>query len=129
MVKSGTKIVPIFYYVDPIDLRYVAQRKGMYVGAFDRHKKKRRYSRVKLHECRDALYNASFYNGEIVKSHADEMRPLKNIVKIVVNEKRNAPLLVTKNPGALHETIENFENEFAECDQDVQIVVIWGMGG
>ncbi|XP_059070408.1 disease resistance protein Roq1-like [Cryptomeria japonica] len=88
MLKSGAKIVPIFYYVDPTALRYIAEKKGI-----------------------------------------DERRLLKNIVNIVLKEKSNVPLVVAKHPVGLHETVQDFENKFAECDQDVQIVGIWGMGG
>ncbi|XP_059070249.1 disease resistance protein Roq1 isoform X2 [Cryptomeria japonica] len=129
MLKSGAKIVPIFYYVDTTDLRYIGEKKGMYVGAFDKHEEKRRYSREKLQEWKDALYKVSFYSGEIVKNKADERRLLKNIVNIVLKERRNVPLVVAKHPVGLHETVEDFENKFAECDQDVQIVGIRGMGG
>ncbi|XP_057834984.2 probable 2' cyclic ADP-D-ribose synthase BdTIR [Cryptomeria japonica] len=42
MLKTGTKIIPIFYYVDPSDLRWVAQGKGIYTDAFSQHEKKGR---------------------------------------------------------------------------------------
>ncbi|GLJ52951.1 hypothetical protein SUGI_1127890 [Cryptomeria japonica] len=68
MLKSGAKIVPIFYYADRTDLRYVAQRKGIYADAFNRHKKKCRYSSKQIEEWEEALYKASFYSGQIIKS-------------------------------------------------------------
>ncbi|GLJ52903.1 hypothetical protein SUGI_1127010 [Cryptomeria japonica] len=131
MIKSGTKIVPFFYYVEPNDLRYVAQRKGIYADSFERHKNKRRYSPDKLKEWEYALHKVSFYSGEIIKNNDDEMRLLKNIVNIVLKEISNVPLVVAKHPVGLNEVVEDFEKtlQLVQDDQSVQIVGIWGMGG
>ncbi|GLJ44460.1 hypothetical protein SUGI_0932860 [Cryptomeria japonica] len=132
MLKTGAKIIPVFYYVEPTDLRYVAQRKGIYVDAFKKHEKKRRYSPEKLREWKKALYDVSFYTGEIIRNNNDEMRLLKNIVNIVLKEVNNVPLVVANHPVALKETVQDFELNTvqpAKGDQGVQIVGIWGMGG
>lgn len=65
MVKSGAPIIPIFYHVDPTDLRRVHQGKGKYVDAFDKYVKKNRYL-GKLNEWKKALHKASFYKGEVI---------------------------------------------------------------
>ncbi|XP_057844516.1 TMV resistance protein N isoform X1 [Cryptomeria japonica] len=131
MLKSGAKVIPVFYYVEPTDLRYVAQRKGKYVHAFDKHEEKGRYSPEKLQEWKDALYKVSFFTGEIIKNSDDEMGLLQNIVNIVQKEKSNVSLVVAKHPVGLDEAVEDFENtlQLAQGHQDVQIVGIWGMGG
>ncbi|GLJ07641.1 hypothetical protein SUGI_0071540 [Cryptomeria japonica] len=121
MLKSGAKIVPIFYYVEPSDLRYVAQGKGKYVAAFNKHEKKRRYKPEKLQEWKKALSEVSL----------DEMRLFKNMVNIVLKEICDVPLIVAKHPVGLNETVEDFEKtlQLIPGDQGVQIVDIWGMGG
>ncbi|XP_059066955.1 disease resistance protein Roq1, partial [Cryptomeria japonica] len=131
MVKSGVKIVPIFYYVEPSDLRYVAQGKGKYVAAFNKHEKKCRYRPEKLQEWKRALSDVSFYSGQIIKNNGDEMRLFKNIVNIVLKEIQHVPLMVAKHPIGLNEAVEDFENtlELVSGDEGVQIVGIWGMGG
>ncbi|XP_057834368.2 TMV resistance protein N-like [Cryptomeria japonica] len=131
MVKSGVKIVPIFYYVEPSDLRYVAQGKGKYVAAFNKHEKKCRYKPEKLQEWKRALSDVSFYIGQIIKNNGDEMRLFKNIVNIVLKEIQHVPLMVAKHPIGLNEAVEDFENalQLVPGDQSVQIVGIWGMGG
>ena len=34
MLKTGAKIIPIFYHVEPSDLRWIDRREGMYANAF-----------------------------------------------------------------------------------------------
>ncbi|GLJ52807.1 hypothetical protein SUGI_1124920 [Cryptomeria japonica] len=131
MLKSGTKIIPIFYHLEPTDIRHVARGKGMYVAAFKKHEENGRYEPEKLKEWKDALYKVSFYIGQIVKSNDDEMRLYKNIVNIVLKEISNVPLVVAKHPVGLDEIVKDFENtvQLADGDQSVQVVGIWGMGG
>ncbi|GLJ07625.1 hypothetical protein SUGI_0071180 [Cryptomeria japonica] len=131
MLKSGAKIVPIFYHVEPSDLRYVAQGKGKYVAAFNKHEMKCRYKPEKLREWKEALSKVSLYSGQIIKNNGDEMRVFKNIVNIVLKEIHNGPLIVAKHPVGLNKAVEDLENtlQLKEGDQGVQIVGIWGMGG
>ncbi|GLJ38063.1 hypothetical protein SUGI_0774780 [Cryptomeria japonica] len=132
MLKTGAKIIPVFYYVEPTDLRYVAQGKGIYVDAFVQYDMKGRYSPEKLQEWKAALHNVSFYDGQIIKNNDDEMRLLKKIVNIVMKEVNNVPLVVANHPVGLEETIEDFEMNTLQSDhgdRGVQIVGIWGMGG
>ncbi|GLJ53891.1 hypothetical protein SUGI_1151170 [Cryptomeria japonica] len=129
MLKSGAKIVPVFYHVEPNDLRYVA--KGTYADYFERHEEKCRYSPQKLKEWKEALSEVSFYSGEIIKNDDDEVRLLKNIVNIVLKEISNVSLVVAKYPVGLNEAVEDFENtvQLAQVNSGTQIVGIWGMGG
>ncbi|GLJ15344.1 hypothetical protein SUGI_0251610 [Cryptomeria japonica] len=132
MLKSGVPIIPIFYHVEPTDLRWVDQGKGMYAKAFEEHERKSRYGLEKLQEWKDALHTVSFYSGEIIRNKHDELRLLKNIVNRVLKEKHNVPLTVAKHPVGLKEIVQDFELttlQSARGDKDVQIVGIWGMGG
>ncbi|GLJ33585.1 hypothetical protein SUGI_0675260 [Cryptomeria japonica] len=43
MLKTGATIIPVFYYVDPSDLRWVHQGKGKYAKAFEEYEQKGRY--------------------------------------------------------------------------------------
>ncbi|XP_057869576.2 TMV resistance protein N [Cryptomeria japonica] len=131
MLKTGAKIIPVFYYVEPTDLKYVAQGKGIYVDAFVEYEKKRRYSPERLQEWKMALNNVSFYIGQIIKNDDDEMRLLKNIVNIVLKEINNVPLVVANHPVGLEEILQDFERNTFQSVQEggVRIVGIWGMGG
>ncbi|GLJ16629.1 hypothetical protein SUGI_0285420 [Cryptomeria japonica] len=132
MLKVGAKIIPVFYHVEPTDLRWVAQGKGVYAKAFKGHEQKGRYSLEQLQEWKRALYNISFYNGQIIRTNDDEMRLLKNIVNCALKQITNVPLVVAKHPVGLKEIVQDFEVntlQSAQGDQLVQIVGICGMGG
>ncbi|GLJ28471.1 hypothetical protein SUGI_0560110 [Cryptomeria japonica] len=133
MLKSGAKIIPIFYYVEPSYLRWADQGKGMYVQAFKDHEQKGRYSVEQLQEWKTALHNTSHYHGQIIKSNEDEMKLLKNIVSGVLKEINNkVPLVVAKYPVGLKEIVEDFKVNTLQSvhgKKDVQIIGIWGMGG
>ncbi|KAH9332134.1 hypothetical protein KI387_043715 [Taxus chinensis] len=66
MLKTGTPIVPVFYYVDPADIRWVNKGKGVYAPSFLEHEEKGRYTPEMLQEWKKALYEASFYRGHII---------------------------------------------------------------
>ncbi|GLJ36536.1 hypothetical protein SUGI_0734090 [Cryptomeria japonica] len=129
MLKTGAQIVPIFYHVQPEDVRYA---KGVYADAFDRHKKKGRYSSDKLQEWKNTLNTVSFNVGHIVNNKGDEGRMLKDIGSCVLKVIKNVPFVVAKHPVGLDEIILDFEKtipQFVEGHSTVQTVGIWGMGG
>jgi len=66
MLKTGNHIVPVFYHVQPHDVRYA--EKGVYADAFSHHKKKRRYTSEKLQEWKNALYSVSYNVGHTVNN-------------------------------------------------------------
>ncbi|KAH9288589.1 hypothetical protein KI387_032706, partial [Taxus chinensis] len=132
MLKTGTTIIPIFYHVQPADLRWVFQGKGMYVDDISEHERKGRYSLEKLQEWKMALYNVSFYSGHIINYNDDKQRLLKNIVNLVLKVMNKVPLEVAKHPIGLSEAVKEFEMialQSAAGHPNVQIVGIWGMGG
>ncbi|KAH9288756.1 hypothetical protein KI387_032873, partial [Taxus chinensis] len=133
MLKTGTPIVPVFYYVDPADLRWVDKGKGGYAPAFFQHEEKGRYTPEMLQDWKKALYEVSFYCGHIITNKAEEWRVLKNIVNDVLREVKHVPLVVAKHPVGLEETVKDFEMTALQSTQlgheSVKIVGIWGMGG
>ncbi|GLJ38067.1 hypothetical protein SUGI_0774860 [Cryptomeria japonica] len=132
MLTTGAKIIPVFYHLEPYDVRYAAEDKGIYVAAFAEHVRKGRYSPEKLQEWRTALKNASFYDGEIIKNDDDEMRLLKKIVNIALKATNNVPLVVANHPVGLEKIVQDFEMNtlsYVHGDRAARIVGIWGMGG
>ncbi|GLJ27160.1 hypothetical protein SUGI_0532490 [Cryptomeria japonica] len=130
MRKSGTPIIPVFYRVQPNDLRWV--EKGMYNDAFAKHQEKGRYSPEKLQEWKTALSDVSYRKGEIINDNDDEQRVLKNIVNHVMQKLKIVPLDVAIYPVGLEEVVADFEmtlTESVKAHPNVQVVGIWGMGG
>ncbi|XP_057839989.2 disease resistance protein RUN1 isoform X2 [Cryptomeria japonica] len=128
MLKTGNRIIPVFYHVDPSDLRWVAQGNGIYARAFSQHLEKSRYSQKKLDEWKMALENASLRSGCVIRDSRDEAMQLKNIVNIVSKELGKVPFLVADKPVGLDDIVLDFE-ETVESGHNVQIVGIVGMGG
>eukprot|EP01018_Ginkgo_biloba_P021935 Gb_11466 [translate_table: standard] len=116
MLKTGGKIIPVFYHLKPCALRY--NEKGVYAHAFAQHEEKRRYHSKKLSEWKEALNNG---------------RLLKGIISNVLKEVKRVPLEVAKHPVGLDEIVQDFENEIADYSVmesgNVKIVGIVGMGG
>ncbi|GLJ34594.1 hypothetical protein SUGI_0695780 [Cryptomeria japonica] len=128
MLKTGTQIVPIFYHIQPDDVRYA---NGVFADAFSRHEKKRRHTPEKLQEWKSALYNVPYEIGHIVNTKDDEVELPKKIVNCVLKVIKNVPFVVAKHPIGLDETLNDFEMtiQSAEHQHPVHIVGLWGMGG
>ncbi|GLJ34185.1 hypothetical protein SUGI_0687090 [Cryptomeria japonica] len=127
LLKTGAKIIPIFYHVEPSDLRWIDVGEGTYANAFSEHGKKRKYSPEKLDEWRRALYNISFHSGYKVKNNEDEARILKNIVNCAIKVMKMVSLPVAEHPQGLDDLVEGFKSVASK--EKVQITGILGMGG
>ncbi|KAH9288994.1 hypothetical protein KI387_033111 [Taxus chinensis] len=130
MIKTGTKIIPIFYNVKPSDLRWTDQ--GIYADAFSEHEKKGKYDPGKLRGWKEALHVISFLSGYEVNKNEDEGILVKKIVDHVLRFKKKFPVKVAKHPVGLDELVQDFERatlQSAESHSDVKIVGIVGMGG
>ncbi|KAH9288603.1 hypothetical protein KI387_032720, partial [Taxus chinensis] len=137
MLQSKAKIVPVFYDVQPGELRHI--EKGVYADAFTNYEKKSRYLQ-KLKEWKEALQSVSFLTGEEFNGDC------KNIVSAVQKEfERFKPKLpVAKYPVGLHKLVQDFEKKCldelvddfeSQCrmreegKDKPKIVGIFGMGG
>ncbi|GLJ45355.1 hypothetical protein SUGI_0954640 [Cryptomeria japonica] len=127
MLKTGKKIIPIFYHIDPSDLRYIDQGKGKYAHAFSEHEKKGRYKSEKLDEWKGALHNSSFLSGYLVSNNEDEATVLKNIVNCALKIMKKAPLWVAEHPLGLDELVQKFESVAGKGTVNIRGIV--GMGG
>ncbi|XP_059065771.1 disease resistance protein RPV1 [Cryptomeria japonica] len=129
MLKTGTTIIPVFYDVEPSDLRYL---KGPFGAAFEEHenKKRKRYAPEKLEEWKEALSNISLRHGQVLKGKSDdEGKLLKSIVNCVMKHmKTKVHMEVAKYPVGLDEAVDAFES-ILDSSQNIQIVGIVGMGG
>ncbi|GLJ43802.1 hypothetical protein SUGI_0911870 [Cryptomeria japonica] len=144
MLQSKAKIIPLFYQVEPVELRYI--EKGVYAGAFLEYEEKGRYL-DKIEEWKEALQKVSYSAGYKFNNSDD----CKDIVSAVEKEvQRTKSLHVAKYPVGLHKLVKDFErrclDEFVqEFDEfvavpnlyrmkkaakvKVNVVGIFGMGG
>ncbi|KAH9288997.1 hypothetical protein KI387_033114 [Taxus chinensis] len=131
MLKTGATVIPVFYHVQPVDLRWVAQGKGIYAEAFSVHEQKGRYSLENLEQWKMALHTVSFHMGYTLNSDEDEGQLLKSIVNSVLGSIKGVPLEVAKHPVGLAEAAKDFETSTLspQSPHNVEIVGIVGMSG
>ncbi|XP_059064101.1 TMV resistance protein N-like [Cryptomeria japonica] len=108
MLKTGIPIIPIFYHVEPADVRYAT---GIYAEAFSRYTGKGRYTLEKIKEWKDALNNVSYNVGGIIHNEDDKGSLLKKIVGCVLKVIKNVPFVVANHPIGLDETLTDFERQ------------------
>ncbi|XP_057863268.2 disease resistance protein Roq1 [Cryptomeria japonica] len=135
MLQSKAKIIPVFYQVEPWELRFI--EKGVYAKAFAKYKNEKRYWE-KLPEWKEALQSLSFVAGEEFNGDC------KNIIAAVQKEvQKKTYLHVATYPVGLNnlvedferrcldELVQDFENQYGleEEKHKVMIVGIFGMGG
>ncbi|GLJ23046.1 hypothetical protein SUGI_0434910 [Cryptomeria japonica] len=130
-LKSGKKIIPVFYKVDPSDIRWIAKGKGVYSDAFSMHEESGRYSSAKLEDWKLALQNVTYVTGYIVKENDDEEKEklLKAIKDYIEKYSQKMPLLVANYPMGLDEILQDFERNTFDSFKSKKIVGIVGMGG
>ncbi|KAH9288789.1 hypothetical protein KI387_032906, partial [Taxus chinensis] len=153
MLQSQSKIIPVFYGVEPWELRHIEiGGKGVYANAFTKYREKGRYLN-KLGIWKEALHSASLITGFQLKNSvcASSVNSLDfnsseefiNMVLAVQKEvKRKQPLFVARYPVALKKLVEDFERRCVDgVVQDFErrchvkekhhskIIGIYGMGG
>ncbi|XP_057817452.1 TMV resistance protein N-like [Cryptomeria japonica] len=65
MLKTGQKVILVFYNVDISDIRYI---KGNYAKAFSKHEAQARYTSQMLEEWKMALQTVSFFKDHTVNN-------------------------------------------------------------
>ncbi|GLJ24556.1 hypothetical protein SUGI_0469230 [Cryptomeria japonica] len=90
-------IIPIFYDIQPSDLRHVNQ--GAYAGAFQQHREKGRATIQQLDSWISALNKVSAISGVVISTEEDDLgERLEEIVEIILKEVRREDLDVGKYP-------------------------------
>ncbi|GLJ16798.1 hypothetical protein SUGI_0289370 [Cryptomeria japonica] len=128
MLKTGKKIIPVFYNVDPSDIHWICKGKGSYAKAFSEHEAKARYPSQILEDWKVALEKVSDAKGHTVKNE-DDREILKIIANYVLKHSKKTTFVVAKHPVGLDKTLQDFERTVLESSENVKIVGITGMGG
>ncbi|GLJ08733.1 hypothetical protein SUGI_0094840 [Cryptomeria japonica] len=97
MLESKAKIIPVFYQVDPWELRHI--ERGQYADAFSKYEEKGRYLE-KLSDWKEALQFLSFIAGEEFNSSSECQKIVAAVQKEV---QRKQCLIVAKYPCGLEE--------------------------
>ncbi|KAG0583310.1 hypothetical protein KC19_3G125800 [Ceratodon purpureus] len=128
MIRSGKPVIPVFYDVEPVDLRWVEN--GPFAEAFEKHKSRGR-TQKKLQEWTDALGALAGTTGFCL---ADFKRDEAKLKREVVNEV--ARLTPSNHPVDVEPYRVGLERRANECIQmsdnmgaGTGILGLVGMGG
>ncbi|KAF8020055.1 hypothetical protein BT93_G0680 [Corymbia citriodora subsp. variegata] len=126
--KSKSQVVlPIFYKVDPSDVRYLKRSFG---EAFDPCK--HHFDEKEIEEVKQALKDVSYLHGwesnEFANGREGEL--IETVVNTVLRELRKYyPLLVPKELVGLDGQLKKIMNRIDSPSVNAQMIGIYGMGG
>ncbi|KAK4268032.1 hypothetical protein QN277_024738 [Acacia crassicarpa] len=120
--KDGQYVIPIFYKVDPEDVRNI---EGTFKDAIKEHEKKHEHARVS--RWKEALSEAGELNGKYCQTSTDESNLIKEIVADVRTklERLHNCQGTLKGAIGIDEMIEPIEELLERFNK----VGIWGIGG
>ncbi|XP_059065266.1 disease resistance protein Roq1-like isoform X2 [Cryptomeria japonica] len=120
--------IPVFYDVQPWELRHMDNKDSQYAAEFCNHQSKARYL-DKLEKWKEALKSASNISGYEQREHKYNL--CEEIVSRVLEEmRRRKPLHVAKYPVGLAQQVRVFEDSLSKTVKDtVTIAGIFGLGG
>ncbi|CAL5340860.1 unnamed protein product [Camellia sinensis] len=134
---SGHVILPVFYDVDPSQVR---KQMGNFAEAFGRHEerfmretneRKKEYLRKKVEEWRAALRKVADLAGMVLQNQADahEAKFIQKIVKVIGDKLNCTVLNVAPYLIGIGSRVKNISSWLQDESTDVGIAVIYGMGG
>ncbi|KAL9999352.1 putative TIR domain, P-loop containing nucleoside triphosphate hydrolase [Helianthus debilis subsp. tardiflorus] len=125
MEKRGQIVLPIFYHVDPSDIRY---QKGKYKEAFVKHEIR---NKNKVESWRKALFDAGNLSGWVPEDTANghESKFIKGIVNKISD--RLYSLLPSANEDyiGIVTRVHNLKMKLELGSGGVLMIGIWGVGG
>ncbi|KAL5160616.1 Disease resistance-like protein DSC1 [Glycine soja] len=122
--KDGQILLPIFYKVDPSNVRY---QKGTYGDAFAKHEV--RHNLTTMQTWRSALNESANLSGFHSSTFRDEAELVKEIVKCVSLRLNHVHQVNSKGLVGVGKRIAHVESLLQLEATDVRVIGIWGMGG
>ncbi|GAU26525.1 hypothetical protein TSUD_361580 [Trifolium subterraneum] len=120
----GQAVFPIFYGVDPSDVRH---QRGSFAKAFRKHQQKFRKDRMKVKRWREALREVASYSGWDSKDR-QEASLVETMVEHI--QKKLIPRLKVKdNLVGIDLRMKEVYSLLGMRLNDVRFIGIWGMGG
>ncbi|KAL1822027.1 hypothetical protein ACET3Z_008805 [Daucus carota] len=124
--RTNTQVVPVFYYVNPSDLRHL---RGSFREALDFHKKL--YPVTKIKKWRSALAEISDLSGYTLKKDADENESdtIQEIVENVALQVSTKVLHLEECLFGVDSAVEKIYKKLNIKSDDFCTIGLWGMGG
>ncbi|XP_057846239.2 disease resistance protein RUN1 isoform X2 [Cryptomeria japonica] len=127
---TSIKIIPIFYDIEPSELRHV--EKGAYATAFEEHRRKGRVTDERVESWIKALDKVSAISGIPFRTEIDDHgERLKEIVETVLVKVGREQLHVCEYPVGIRQAAEHFEKVVLSRSESksTHVVGILGLGG
>lgn len=132
MLKSGSIILPVFYGVNPSELRRTARTEnGVYARALRKLEEKKIFDFDIIAEWRKALSDAAEISGfDLETFNGDEQQLVEHVVEGVVGKVQRI-LHVSKYPTGLDQKIKEFEATVSlqQESSEIRVIGIVGIGG
>ncbi|MED6210199.1 hypothetical protein PIB30_061915 [Stylosanthes scabra] len=122
--KDGHTVIPVFYKVDPSDVRY---QKGNFANTFDEHEK--RYGKIKVQNWRTALKSTADLSGFHSTNFRNDAQLVDQIVDIISSKLNDMHQVKSKGLVGIHKPISQLESLMLKESEDVRVIGIWGLGG
>eukprot|EP00253_Pinus_taeda_P019593 PITA_19593 len=125
MLKSGSTIIPVFYKVEPAEVRWASGEYAQHLGKLER-----RHDPKTIEKWRSTLFTVANIVGFELKDK-EESQLVQEVVQQVVKKVRKPPLSVAKYPTGLDEKIEDVDCTLSLQRQNEKVTVlgIVGLGG
>ncbi|XP_054778038.1 disease resistance protein RPV1-like [Prosopis cineraria] len=120
--KYGRIVVPIFYKVDPSNIR---KQSGSFGDGFAKLEQRFKDNQVRLQKWREALIQSTSQSGWDSKNIRPEPKLIKKIVKDILGKLKHKSLGHFEGLVGIDHHIENIEELLSKA----RIVGIWGMAG
>ncbi|KAJ0900054.1 putative TIR domain, P-loop containing nucleoside triphosphate hydrolase [Helianthus annuus] len=119
----GQIVEPIFYFVDPSDVR---KQKGKYGKAFRKHKRETKH---KVGSWRKALEKAGNLSGWVIDENSHEAKCIKEIVGTISSRLPTLTTNVNKDLIGMETRLQDLKSKLKMESGGVRIIGIWGVGG
>ncbi|XP_028754867.1 TMV resistance protein N-like [Neltuma alba] len=120
--KYGRLVVPIFYNVDPSNIR---KKNGRFGDRFTKLKQRFKHDQKRVQEWENALIEAASLSGWDSKNFRPESELVKKTVKDVLSKLKRKSSIHMEGLVGINHQIQKVE----ELVSEARTVGIWGMGG
>ncbi|KAK4789803.1 hypothetical protein SAY86_017107 [Trapa natans] len=126
LCDGGKRLFPVFYRVDPSDVRH---QKGTFGDAFEAHRRKGRFEKERMEGWRRAMRKAGGISGWPAAKEEDDERVIKIIVRLILDLLGNSPLAVASLTVGLDFPIQHLLQKLNVNSSEVKVLGLHGMGG
>ncbi|KAK9910855.1 hypothetical protein M0R45_034794 [Rubus argutus] len=119
-------VVPIFYQVDPSDVRKLT---ASFAEAFAKHERDSAADMEEMESWKSGLTRATNLSGWDSKNYQDDAKLMEDIVEDIFNKLSNISVIRDDGLVGMDSHINEMEMRLRPGVADVRFVGIWGMGG